>query len=96
MHGVPEWLADADRVLSDSSSPEHEVDDIVDRIGALDANVFTGSQAAGQIDPVVLDRVIAVLSTRQAAVAAELTDIGRQRAELVKRHRGVAGYTRGM
>ena len=48
-----------------------------------------------QIDPVMLRAGASPCSPRRrAAIAVELADLGRQRAELARRHRGVAGYTR--
>jgi hypothetical protein len=91
---VPEWLAEADRVLGDEASAEHDVDRVVAEISSFDLAALPGGVGASQLDPVVLQRIIAVLRVRRAAAAVELADLGRQRADLARRHRGVAGYTR--
>ena len=92
--GVPDWMAEADRVLGDETSAEEDIDRVVDEISSLDVTALPGGIGASQLDPVVLQRIIAVLRVRRAAVAVELADLGRQRADLARRHRGVAGYTR--
>jgi uncharacterized Zn finger protein len=93
MTGLIPWLANADEVLTDPSSSEDDVDVVLADGLRVDLAALPGSVAASQIDAVVLQRVIAAVAARRAAVAVELADLGRRRAELARSERAVAGYT---
>lgn len=94
MSSMPDFFDHAEHVLADVNSPDDDVERVINDIIGLDVSSATDSLAASQIDHVAIERVIAVLRARRAAVAVELADIGRQRADLARRHRGVVGYTR--
>ena len=94
MDAARDWLSDADRVLGNTDSADHDVDRVIDGIVKADVSALAGSIGVAEIDPIVLQRVIAVLRARRAALAVDLADVTRERTELARRHRGVAGYTR--
>ncbi len=93
MSGLGSWLETADDVFGNSTSSEDVVDEVLEDGLRIDIASLPGSVAASQIDAVILQRVIAALTARRAAVAVELADLGRRRAELARTGRGVSGYT---
>jgi hypothetical protein len=90
--GLRSWLDEADRVFGDPGSPEEHVDAVLADGLRDDIVRIPGSVGAAQVDQVVLQRVIAALAARRAAVAVELADLGRRRAELTRQQRGMSGY----
>lgn len=94
MSSIPEFLDRAEQVLSDLDAADDDVERVINDIIRLDVPSGPDGLAGSQINQVTLERVIAVLQARRAAVAAELAEVGQQRADLAKRHRGVEGYTR--
>jgi hypothetical protein len=78
------WLDDAERVLSDQSSGDVAVEAIVTGGLAL--------PSADSIDPVQIQRVLACLAARRAALATELADIARRRTDLLRARAGATGY----
>jgi len=80
------WLHVADRLLGRPDAPEEEVDVLIH--AGLEIDVTTPVQ----VDPVQLERVLAVLRARAAAMASEMGDLARRRTELARARAGAAGY----
>lgn len=81
------WLQAADVLLGRPEPNEDEVDDLVQ--AGLDLEV---PNAPAHIDPVQLERVLAVLRARRSAMAGELAELARRRVELTRAQAGVTGY----
>ncbi len=81
------WLEDAERVLGAPDAPEDAVDAVVGEGLALAA-----PDAPSEHEQVRIARVIACLEARRAAVAAELGDLARRRAELERARIARNGY----
>jgi hypothetical protein len=78
------WLTDAEAVLSDNRSGDVAVDAIVAEGLAL--------PAADSVDPAQIERVLACLAARRAALATELGDIARRRTDLYRARAAATGY----
>jgi hypothetical protein len=78
------WLSDAEAVLSDHRSGDDAVDSIVAEGLAL--------PAADWVDPAQIERVLACLAARRAALATELGDIARRRTDLYRARAAATGY----
>ncbi|MCU1393268.1 MAG: hypothetical protein JWM34_1696 [Ilumatobacteraceae bacterium] len=89
-----EVIAEADRILRDANSTEGDVDRVVADIIQLDISTVMGTHGVSRIDEMVLNRVISAFQSRRDRLAEDLVNIGRERAEVARRHRGVAGYVR--
>ncbi len=81
------WLQAADVLFGRPLPPEDEVDDLVQ--AGLDLDV---PSTPTHVDPVQLERVLAVLRARRSAMAVELAELARRRVELTRAQAGVTGY----
>jgi hypothetical protein len=81
------WLRAADTLLGRPEPPEHEVDELMQ--AGLDLDV---SSEPTQVDPVQLERVLAVLRARSASMATEIADLARRRVELSRAQAGATSY----
>jgi hypothetical protein len=79
------WLQAADALFG-QTDVAHEVDALVEEGLSLDTSDATG------VDPVQLERVMAVLRARAAAMATEIGDLTRQRISLTRARAGASGY----
>jgi hypothetical protein len=78
------WLDQAEAVLFDRRSSEDAIDDVV-------ADGLRLPAAVGA-DPAQIERVLACLSARRAALATELADIARRRTDLYRARAAATGY----
>jgi hypothetical protein len=78
------WLDQAETVLTDHRSGEDAIDGIV-------ADGLRLPDAIGA-DPAQIERVLACLSARRAALATELSDIARRRTDLYRARTAATGY----
>jgi hypothetical protein len=78
------WLDHAETVLTDERSSE-------DAIEAVVASGLRLPDAIGA-DPAQIERVLACLSARRAALATELGDIARRRTDLYRARAAATGY----
>jgi hypothetical protein len=78
------WLGQAEAVLTDHRSGEDAIDAIV-------ADGLRLPDATG-LDPAQIERVLACLSARRAALATELADIARRRTDLYRARAAATGY----
>ena len=80
------WLQAADSLFGRPDVDPDEVDTLIE--GGLDIST---DDTTG-VDPVQLERVLAVLRARAAAMATELADLSRQRVTLSRARVGASGY----
>jgi hypothetical protein len=81
------WLRAADALLGSPEPQDDDVDELIQQ--GLDVEV--PSQPT-QVDPVQLERVLAVLRARSAAMASEMSDLARRRVELSRAQAGATSY----
>lgn len=80
------WLVAADAVLGRDDCSEVEVDRLLEDGLLIDA--ATGKP----VDPVRLERVLAVLRARRATLATELADLSRRRSDLLRAQSAATEY----
>jgi hypothetical protein len=80
------WLRAADTLLGLPEPPEDEVD------GLIQAGLEVDVSEPIEVDPVQLERVLAVLRARSAAMATEIADLARRRVELSRAQAGATSY----
>jgi hypothetical protein len=78
------WLDEAETVLNDERASDAVVDDIVAAGLRL--------PPAAPADPAQIERVVACLAARRAALATELADIARRRTDLYRARAAATGY----
>jgi hypothetical protein len=81
------WLRAADALLGSAEPPDDHVDELIQE--GLDLELPAGPV---QVDPVQLERVLAVLRARSAVMASELSDLARRRVELSRARAGATSY----
>ncbi len=81
------WLRAADSLLGSPEPPDDQVDELIQE--GLDVEVPAGPV---HVDPVQLERVLAVLRARSAAMASEMSDLARRRVELSRAQAGTTSY----
>jgi hypothetical protein len=81
------WLQAADALLGRPEPSEDDVDELIDHGLAIDV-----PSEPVVVDPVQLERVLAVLRARSAAMASEMSDLARRRVELTRAQTGATGY----
>ena len=81
------WLRAADALLGSADPPDDHVDQLI-REG-LDVELPAGPVP---VDPVQLERVLAVLRARSAAMASEMSDLARRRVELSRARAAATSY----
>jgi hypothetical protein len=80
------WLHAAELILGRPDTPEDEVDALIDEGLEIDVS------APANVDPVQLERVLAVLRARAAVMASEIADLNRRRTELIRAQLGTTVY----
>jgi hypothetical protein len=78
------WLSEAEAMLGDPGTAEAVVDHVVADGLALPAPLG--------VDPAQIERVLACLTARRAALATELADIARRRTDLYRARTAATGY----
>jgi hypothetical protein len=81
------WLRAADELLGRPEPGDDEVDELVQAGIVIDI-----PDAPVTVDPVQLERVLAVLRARSATMATEIADLARRRVELSRAQAGTTGY----
>ena len=81
------WLRAADALLGSPEPPDDQVDELIHE--GLDVEL---PAEPVQVDPVQLERVLAVLRARSAAMASEMSDLARRRVELSRARAGATSY----
>lgn len=80
------WLQAADTLFGAADASDDAVDDLVHEGLEIDTT------APGEVDPVQLERVLAVLRARAAAMATELADLSRQRSAAGRAGEAASSY----
>lgn len=81
------WLQAADDLLGRPQPFDDAVDELIDEGLRIDV-----PSTPVPVDPVQLERVLAVLRARSAAMASEMADLARRRIELTRAQTGATGY----
>jgi hypothetical protein len=81
------WLQAADSLLGRPEPSDAHVDELIEQGLAIDETSEPVS-----VDPVQLERVLAVLRARSAAMASEMSDLARRRVELTRAQTGTTEY----
>ncbi|MEY2552463.1 MAG: hypothetical protein QOC57_323 [Ilumatobacteraceae bacterium] len=81
------WLQAADSLLGRPEPSDDHVDELIEQGLAIDETSEPVS-----VDPVQLERVLAVLRARSAAMASEMSDLARRRVELTRAQTGTTEY----
>lgn len=85
------WLADAVALL-EQGPQQAPTDEAIDEMLASGKRLEVAGMSPGDVDQVQVERVLACLRARRAALGAELGDLARRRAALQKARAGNTGY----
>jgi hypothetical protein len=83
---INDWLRAAEAAFGDDHASDVQIDALLQEGIAIDADQSVLA------DPVRLQRVLAVLQARRAAVVTEMNDMTRRRAALLQAQAAATGY----